>query len=164
MEALIPGTVAPDFKLAKVGGGEFSLTDALKQGPVVAVFFKISCPVCQFALPYVQRLYESMRGKGATIVAVSQNDENLTKLFMREYKLSVPVLLDDPGSYRVSNAYGLTNVPTLFYISRDGEIEQTMVGWDRSEMDQVSARLAGGNGAPVPLFQPGEDVPEFKAG
>lgn len=164
MQALTIGTAAPDFKLAKVDGGDFSLREALKQGPVVAVFFKISCPVCQFALPYAQRLYESTKGKSVSVVAISQNDENLTRLFIREYELTLPVLLDDARSYAVSNAYGLTNVPTLFHIGQDGEIEQTIVGWDRSEMDEIAKRLSEANGGPVALFTPGEDVPDFKAG
>lgn len=164
MEALKPSTTAPDFRLAKVGGGEFSLGHALTQGPVVAVFFKISCPVCQFVLPYVQRLYEGVRDNAATIIAISQNDENLTKLFMREYSLSLPVLLDDERTYAVSNAYGLTNVPTMFYIGQGGDIQQTVVGWDRKEMENVIGRLSSANVATTTVFKPGESVPDFKAG
>lgn len=164
MEALSPGTAAPDFKLAKVGGGEMSLHEVIGKGPVLAVFFKVSCPVCQFALPYVQRLHEALEGKTGTILAVSQNDENLTKVFMHEHGLSLPVLLDATDSYAVSNAYGLTTVPTLFYIGQDSEIEQTIVGWDRKAMDEVAARLAQVNGFPVPVFRSGESIPDFKAG
>jgi peroxiredoxin len=109
-------------------------------------------------------LHEALEGKKGTILAVSQNDENLTKVFMREYGLSLPVLLDATDSYAVSNAYGLTTVPTLFYINQDAEIEQTIVGWDRKEMDAVAARLAEVNGFPVPVFRAGESIPDFKAG
>lgn len=164
MEPLLPGKVAPEFQLAKVGGGEMSLREAMRKGPVVIVFFKISCPVCQFTLPYVQRLFESTQGSSATVLAISQNDAELTKRFMQEYGLSLPLLLDDPASYAVSNAYGLTTVPTLFYVGREDEIEQTIVGWDRREMDALAARLAQVNDAPIAVFRPGETVPDFKAG
>ena len=59
MAALNPGTVAPDFTLQAMDGKRFSLFETLDQGPVLAVFFKISCPTCQYALPFLQRLHEA---------------------------------------------------------------------------------------------------------
>jgi hypothetical protein len=84
---------------------------------------------------------------------------------MHEYGVTLPVLLDDPRSYPVSNAYGLTNVPTVFYISPDGGVEQSVIGWSRSEVEELNKRIAGATGsATARIFHPGEDVPEFKAG
>ncbi len=56
MPALEAGRKAPDISLPTVDGGKFSLAEALKSGPVVAAFFKITCPVCQFAMPYVDKI------------------------------------------------------------------------------------------------------------
>jgi len=121
--------------------------------------------VCQFALPYVERLYQAYAGKNAAIVGVSQNNKNDTAAFMREYKLTLPVLLDDISSYPVSNAYGLTNVPTLFWIERDGEIGLSSVGWSRTDMEQINRWLAeAGRGEQAVIFSPGENVPDFRAG
>ena len=58
MPALEAGIVAPDFILPTVDGKQVSLAQALKKGPVVLAFFKISCPVCQYAFPYFERLYQ----------------------------------------------------------------------------------------------------------
>ncbi len=55
---------------------------------------------------------------------------------------SFPVLLDDTHSYPVSNAYGLTNVPTIFWIAPDGDIEISSVGWVRKEMEEFNQRAA----------------------
>ena len=52
MAALSPGTPAPDFTLRAMDGKQFSLRDALARGPVVAAFFKISCPTCQYTFPF----------------------------------------------------------------------------------------------------------------
>jgi peroxiredoxin len=143
----------------------FSLADALKRGPVVLAFFKITCPVCQFALPYVERLYQAHRAGNVTIVGISQNDKSGTAAFLREYGLTLPVLLDDARRYPVSNAYGLTNVPTFFLVAADGEIEIASVGWSRTEFEQISAKLAQAAGQSAsPIFRPGEDVPDWKAG
>ncbi len=111
MAALNTGTTAPDINLPTTSRQQFSLQDALQRGPVVAVFFKISCPVCQYALPYIERIYKAQGNKKVTIVGVSQNDKRETELFMKEYGITFPVLLDDPAHYPASNAYGITNVP-----------------------------------------------------
>lgn len=165
MPALSAGKAAPEFTLEGMDGGKFDLRAALSRGPVLAVFFKISCPVCQFALPYVERLYQAYKGKNVTIVGVSQNNKNDTASFMREYKLTLPVLLDDTTSYPVSNAYGLTNVPTLFWIERDGEIGLSSVGWSRADMEQINRLVAeAGRSERAVIFSPGENVPDFRAG
>lgn len=165
MPALSAGRAAPEFTLEKMDGGKFNLREALSRGPVLAVFFKISCPVCQFALPYVERLHKAYAGKKVAIVGVSQNTKADTAKFMREYQLTLPVLLDDIGSYPVSNAYGLTNVPTFFWIEGDGEIGLSSVGWSRADVEQINRRLAeAGQAEPAAIFSPGENVPDFRAG
>ena len=124
MAALNRGTSAPDFTLQTMNGKQFSLREALARGPVLAAFFKISCPVCQYAFPFLQRIYEAHGKKNVTIVGISQNGKKDTADFIREYGLTFPVLLDETSSYPVSNAYGLTNVPTTFWIAQDGEIAE----------------------------------------
>ncbi len=165
MAALTTGTSAPDFSLPSTDGKQFSLKDALARGPVVAFFFKISCPVCQYTAPFVDRLYKAKGNSNITVVGISQDNLRDTKLFMEEFGVTFPVLLDAGGSYAVSNAYGLTNVPTIFWIDPEGEIEISSVGWSRADVEQIHRRIleAKGDGN-VPLFQPGEDIRDFRAG
>lgn len=165
MPALSAGRAAPEFTLENMEGGKFDLRQALSRGPVLAAFFKISCPVCQFALPYVERLYQAYAGKNISIIGVSQNTKGDTANFLRQYGITFPVLLDDTSSYPVSNAYGLTNVPTLFWIEPDGEIALSSVGWSRSDMEQINRRMAeAARGQQAMIFSPGENVPDFRAG
>jgi len=91
------GHVAPGFTLKSLDGKEYSLEKLLEKGPVVAAFFKISCPVCQFTFPYLQRLAERYSGDSATVIAISQDDARGTKEFNREYGVTFPTLLDGPG-------------------------------------------------------------------
>jgi peroxiredoxin len=165
MPALSTGTEAPDFSLNAMDGSKFSLSEALKSGPVLLAFFKISCPVCQFTFPYIERLYQAFRDRGVRIVGVSQNNEKDTQAFLKEYGVTFPVVMDDPESYPVSNAYGLTNVPTLFWVAPDGEIEISTVGWNRKDMEEINERFAANFGVSEPqLFRPKEDVPEYRPG
>ena len=73
--------------------------------------------------------------------------------------------LDDTETYPVSNAYGLTNVPTMFWIARDGEIEISSVGWVKADFAEVNRKMAEAREiTPASVFRPGEDVRDFRAG
>ena len=165
MVALAGGTKAPDFSLAAMDGSKFSLQDALKHGPVLAAFFKVSCPTCQYTFPYLERIHRACGAEKITIVGISQNDQRDTAAFLKEYGVTFRTLLDDPKGYVVSNAYGLTNVPSLFLIGQDGTIEISSVGWVKQEVEEISRRLAARQQITTPIiFQPGEEVREFRAG
>jgi peroxiredoxin len=165
MAALTTGTSAPDFTLPTMDGKQFSLREALTRGPVVAAFFKISCPVCQYALPFLERIYKAYGNKNVTLVGISQNEKKDTAAFIKEYGVTFSVLLDDTNTYQVSNAYGLTNVPTIFWIAQDGEIEISSVGWVRKDIEEINqmAAQAARDGA-KPVFRADEQVADFRAG
>ena len=164
MPALTVGTAAPEINLPSTTGPKFSLQQALKRGPVLVAFFKISCPVCQFALPYLERIYKAYPGSAVTIVGVSQNEQNYTEEFAREYGITLPLLLDPVDHYPASNAYDLTNVPSIFFIAA-AEVKLSIVGWDKREMERLNAEVAHASGVPIqPLFRKGEDIPTSKAG
>lgn len=162
MEALKPGNQAPEIELPLLTGGMFSLADSLSQGRVLLVFFKISCPVCQYAVPFTERL--AKRGKGLTVIGISQDDPKSTEIFKKTFGLSYPIALDELGSYPVSNAYGLTNVPTMFLVGEDGKIEQTIVSWSKAEIEEIDNLYKDDQNAKAPLFLPSEQVADFRAG
>lgn len=166
MPALEAGIHAPEIKLTFLDGQKFSLEDALKRGPVLAAFFKVNCPVCQFAFPYLEKTFKAYGQSGKfTLVGISQNDADDTRGFNRQYGITFPSLLDEKSKYPVSNAYGLTNVPTVFLISTDGEIEASSVGWSKQDMEQLNQKLAQISGkTAVKLFAHGERVPDYKPG
>jgi peroxiredoxin len=165
MAALTVGTRAPDFTLPTMDGKQFSLKEALARGPALAAFFKISCPVCQFAFPFLERIYKAYGNRNVTMVGISQNEKKDTAAFLKEYGVTFPVLLDDTNSYPASNAYGLTNVPSLFWIAPDGKIEVSSVGWNRKEIEEINQKAGEvSREKPRIMFSPGENVPEFRAG
>jgi peroxiredoxin len=165
MAALTVGTKAPDFEVRAMDGRRFVLRDELALGPVVLVFFKVSCPTCQYALPFLERLERAYGHTGVRIIGVSQNDPKQTAAFTKEFGISFPVLLDETDRYPVSNAYGLTNVPTLFWIAQDGQIEVSSVGWIKADFEEVGRKMAQARNIPAAtVFKPGEDVRDFRAG
>jgi hypothetical protein len=84
---------------------------------------------------------------------------------MKEYGITFPVLLDDTNSYPVSNAYGLTNVPTLFWIAPDIHIHISSVGWTKKDFEEINRLVAvASSSGTKPLFQRDEEIADFRAG
>ena len=165
MTHLDAGNIAPGFSLRSLDGKEYSLGDLLPRGPVVAAFFKISCPVCQFTFPFLERLYNRYGGDGVTFLGISQDDARDTRDFAKEFGATFPMLLDDEDGYIISNAYGLTNVPTIFLIDTGGTVKVSSMGFDKKDLETIAAELAQRrNIILAPLFRPDEVVPVNKPG
>jgi len=166
MAALAQGLQAPDILLPLLnGGGNFSLAQARRQGPVLAAFFKVSCPVCQMAFPYIERIFQAYKPANVSIVGISQDAAGDTERFARQHGVTFPLALDDTKKYPASNAYGLTNVPSIFLIMPDGGIRISSVGWSKADFEKLNAEVAIASGAtPKPLFRGDEKIPDFKPG
>jgi peroxiredoxin len=153
---LAAGTPAPDFRLPLLDGGEAALDDLIAKGPALLAFFKVSCPVCQMALPFLDRIRS---GGSLPVYAVSQNDAGDTRDFHRRFNLSLPSLLDsEEAGFVVSNAFGISSVPTLFLIEKDGSVTRVIEGWSKIEIERL------GEVAGMKPFRPTDSVPEWKAG
>ncbi len=164
MAALQPGSKAPDISLKTIDGESMSLAEALKKGPVLVAFFKVSCPVCPFTFPFLQRLHENFAGAKFTLWGISQNDREETVDFAQQFGIRFPMLLDT-SSFEVSNQYKLTNVPSLFLIQPDGKIRISSVGFAKADIQQIAKELAEGTPSPTfAVFRPGVVVPAYKPG
>ncbi|HEV2964297.1 MAG TPA: TlpA disulfide reductase family protein [Candidatus Angelobacter sp.] len=166
MPAIQAGVKAPDIKLPLLDGREFSLNHVRQRGPVVVAFFKTACPECQFSFPYLERIHKAYGNSGkVTVVGVSQDNAKDTQAFNRDYGITFPTWLDEIGKYPASNAYKITIVPSIFLISPEGEVDLSIVGWSRQEMEELNRALADVTGStPVPVVQAGEKVPDYKPG
>jgi len=164
MSRIHAGDAAPEFSLPDTQGKNHSLRDLLKKGPVIAAFFKMSCPTCQFTFPFLQRIHDAYGSGNATLVAISQEDAADTAEFCEEHGVNFTALVDDAG-YPASNLYGITNVPSIFLISPDGKVKERAVGFARKEIEKMGAEFARASHRPVtPVFRPTEIVPDTKPG
>jgi len=163
MTHITSGHLAPNFSLKSLDGKEVSLGEALARGPIVLSFFKVSCPVCQFTYPFLERLYRRY-GRDAAFLAVSQDNPSASSDFVKNYGVTFPVLVDDTG-YTVSNAYGLTMVPTVFLIDPDAKVRVSSMGFVKADLESIAHVLADRRQlARAPVFLPNESVPDAKPG
>lgn len=163
MNTLEAKSKAPQVELPLLGGRTFSLEQSLAEGRVLLAFFKISCPVCQYTFPFLERLHKRTQGRGLKVVGISEDDAKSTELFRKEYGVTFNIALE-PSSYPASNAYGLTNVPSMFLVGQNGVIEKAIIGWSKRDLDDINRYYQDSTNSKMPLFERNEEVAEFRAG
>jgi len=149
------GATAPEILLPNVHGEVVSLASqyARPEEPVLVVLFKVSCPTCQLVLPLLERLWKA-RGQ---VLGISQDGAPATKDFGAHFQLTFPILLD-AAPYPVSQAFGITNVPSLFLVRENKEIVWTSMGFERSEIEELGHLLH------TAILRTTDKLPERKPG
>ena len=118
------GEQAPDFTLPDVFGNEVTLSDLLKQGPVVVTFYRGEwCPFCNLQLRAYQRILPQIVSLGATLVAISPQtpDHSLSTVETKELTFTV---LSDVGN-KVARAYRI-----VFTLAESIRPLYTAIGFD----------------------------------
>ena len=158
------GEKAPDFSLPGLEGGEFTLSQALQNGPVVVAFFKVTCGTCQFTFPFLERLHRAYAQDAVAFRGVSQDDAEKSRHFREQFGFTFPIALDAPA-YVASKSYLFSYVPTILLVDRERKIRFRQTGFSKAGLIRLSeeiARLA--SRPPAPAFLPSELVPEAKPG
>ena len=151
----MPGETAPTFRLDDVDTGDL-VTNPWQDGdgPVAIAFFKVTCPVCQMAAPMVQALADA----GVRVTAIGEDPAPTLRAYARQWGQRVPTVTEPPP-YRVSEAYGVRTVPTVFLVGADGVILETAQGWDREKWNAVAAHVGA-----QPISHEGDGLPVFRPG
>lgn len=104
------GNKAPVFIAKDAENNEFKLNEALKEGPVVLIFYRgFWCPYCNKHLSQIQDSLGLIQEKGARVIAISpEKPEYLEK--MAEKTSARFTLLYDEG-YKIADAYEVTFKP-----------------------------------------------------
>lgn len=104
------GQAAPLFEATDQSGQIFSLEKSLKEGPVVIIFFRGQwCPICNKHLTEIQNNLKYILSKGATVVAISPENQELAEKTAEKTGAAFPILFD--MDYKIANAYDVTFTP-----------------------------------------------------
>ncbi|MCI0530674.1 MAG: TlpA family protein disulfide reductase [candidate division Zixibacteria bacterium] len=165
MPLISTGEKAPDFTLPSTDGKPVPLKEVLQKSPAtLLVFYKDTCPTCQFTLPYIEKIYKSYKDKGLAVVGIEQDDAQRAGAFSKQYGLTFPALIDQ-NNYKVSYAYGIDTVPTMILVEKDVKVSAVSVGFVKDELAALSKQISTLLGAePTEIFKPGEYVPAIKPG
>jgi peroxiredoxin len=122
------GQKAPFFNLPDISGNRVMLTNFLNT-PLVIVFWSTWNAEARDQMEILDT-YLSQTETDKNLVSFlaidSQEDASLVKSFMSRGGYSVPIALDVYGD--TSQAYGIKNLPTFYFIDRDGIIREIYSG------------------------------------
>lgn len=105
-KAIKTGDTAPDFTLANATGEKVSLSEALKDGPVVLMWYRGGwCPYCNLQLRAMQEVLPEIQAAGGQLLALTPElpDKSLDTTEKNELEFQV---LTDAGQ-KVARDYGL---------------------------------------------------------
>lgn len=87
---------APQFEAADQNGNSVQLTQLLKKGTVVLIFYRGQwCPYCNRQLKELEDSLVFIKEKGALLVAITPEKPANIKKTMAKTKASYPILFDD---------------------------------------------------------------------
>lgn len=150
------GATAPALQTER-GYGEFAGLESLKGKVVLLDFFAHWCGPCIAAFPEMIKLYEEFKPQGLEIVGVTtyygyykrENTEKRDmdrdvefgkmKEFIGEQKLPWPVMYGERGNL---DAYGVTGIPHVTVIGRDGKVHSVKIGYNPSTFAKFREEIA----------------------
>lgn len=145
----LEGKPAPDFTLKNLEGQQVSLAN--QKGNVVVIdFWATWCPPCRASLPHLQEVSDNKEysDEGLKVYAVNLREKPETiKTFMKNNKLSFPVLLDD-GT--VADKYGVEGIPTTAIVGRDGKVTNVFVGYGPGSAEKLEQAIEKALAEPKP--------------
>jgi peroxiredoxin len=80
-------------------------------------------------MPEIERVWQAYQDQGFVVLGVDttfQDSEPDVVAFVRELKLTFPILLDRGGG--TSNRYQLRALPSTFFVDRQGVIRSAVLG------------------------------------
>lgn len=117
---------AQDFQLVDLQGNKVSLSDY--QGKKVFLnFWATWCPPCKAEMPEIEKIYQETKDSDLVILALEIGEPlDDVKSFIDDNNYNFKVLLDLDQS--VATAYGISAIPTSFFIDEEGNIIGKRVG------------------------------------
>ena len=131
---------APAFSLKDTNGNIFSSTQLMGK-PAAINFFATWCPPCREEIPGFVEVYNKHREKGFELIGISLDTDTRENLpgFLMSNRIGYRILY---GDLAVTRAYGVTPIPTTFFVGKDGEIKNVHVGYmDKDAFDKEVRKL-----------------------
>jgi hypothetical protein len=147
--------------------------DSLRGNVALVEIFRINCPHCQDAAPFMEALYlrYSKRGlKMATLQSPgdfkdptnSETDWNQVKSWVKERSLTYPVGFDKDSQYFQGVFHG-TLYPTVFILTPEGKVSWISTGHDAQKALALAVALEKALPGPGTTAQRAQDLAKWLA-
>ncbi|GAB4463535.1 MAG: hypothetical protein OHK0029_32360 [Armatimonadaceae bacterium] len=131
-----------DIMLTDLSGKPNSTADLRRRGAMLLlVFFDTTSAASRDLLLGLQKMADAYGALGKMgVLGISQHDEALTRPFVTELGVKFPVMMDRDLYH--SLIYGLTAVPTLFFVDNNGVILRRFAGYYPQALNEISGEIA----------------------
>ncbi len=141
----LEGQEAPNFSLPLLDGGEMSLAQHRGNDIVILDFWASWCGPCRRGLPIVATVAERFKEHNVVLYAINLRESaDTARTFLQQHNLGVAVPMDGRGE--VAQRYGVTGIPRLILIDREGIVRAVHAGLsptlDRQLSGEIRALLA----------------------
>ncbi len=111
VQGLPLGSKVKNFSALSQDGETFMLQDALKEGPVVVVFYRGQwCPYCNRHLSALNENLKAIENKGAQLVAISPEKQEMLMKSAEKTGASFSLLTDK--DFKIAEAFDLAFLPS----------------------------------------------------
>jgi peroxiredoxin Q/BCP len=123
---LAVGDTAPDFSLTDSDGQTVTLTDLVRQGPLILFFYPADfTPVCTKEICLFRDAYADLTDRGIAVAGISPDDSESHARFRDKHRVNYSLLADPDKqtcqAYRVLGPFGLLR-RTTYSIGQDHRI------------------------------------------
>ena len=126
------GSRAPEFELSNDQGGETTLTDLLRDGPLILYFYPADfTPGCTKEACSIRDIHNDIQSVGLQVAGISPQDTESHERFRDEHDLPF-TLLSDPDKvaikmYDVDGPFGVGVRRATFLINQDRTIKDAVM-------------------------------------
>lgn len=134
--------MAPDFTLTDMDGRKVNLSDY--RGKIVFLnFWTTWCRYCKLEMPDFEEAHNQFKKNGNVVILAVNVKEKKKQVedFIKEYRLTFPVLLDAAGEVS-AGLYGVDSYPITFIINPDGSVYNLIRGMtDKKTLEMVVEKM-----------------------
>ena len=134
--ALAKGEVPPD-SLGRDGAGHEVRVSDLRGKVVVVSFWASWCGYCRKELPVLAGLQDLAGKDRVAVVAVNTMDYRDVYLSLRRKLKDIQLTMTRDASGSVGKAYGVTGIPHLFVIDRQGRVTYELSGYGEESLQDI---------------------------
>ena len=116
---------APEFSVSSITGEEYTFSQ-LKGKPLVLAIGATWCPHCMHEAPIFKKVYDRYEGRVEMMGVLMKSSQKDAEAFLKKNKLNFKIGLDPEG--KVGKAYGVTGIPMIYFINREGYIVDEVFG------------------------------------
>lgn len=129
LDVLEAGKPSPELAAAVEDAGQNGqiTLEELRGTPVVLNFWASWCEACQEETPMMQRTWEQVSRDGVLFLGVDTDDlDEEARAFLAEKGVTYPTVADPDRA--VADTYGVTAIPTTFFIDAEGQVVDKVIG------------------------------------